>query len=69
LSGEDDLLISAGQLRSVIKEIHDRGADSISLPDLLDRLRVGPLARPASEYVGRILGEIDWSESGLGKRP
>jgi hypothetical protein len=46
-----ELTVISGQLRAVMNELHDRGTDEISLPDLLARLRVGPLQRPASEYV------------------
>lgn len=48
---EGDLTVSSGQLRAVMKELHDRDVSEILLVDLLDRLRVGPLQRPASEYV------------------
>jgi hypothetical protein len=49
LSGE--LAVTSGQLRAVLKELHDQDRPEIALVDLLDRLRVGPLQRPASEYV------------------
>jgi hypothetical protein len=35
----------------VIKELHDREISEISLGDLLERLRVGPLQQPASDLV------------------
>jgi hypothetical protein len=49
--GSQALTVSSGQLRAVMKELHDRDISEIALTDLLDRLRVGPLQRPASEYV------------------
>jgi hypothetical protein len=45
------LTLTPGQLRAVIKELRDRGRSEITLADLLDRLRVGPLQRPAREYI------------------
>jgi hypothetical protein len=44
-------MISSGQLRAVQKELHDRGVSEISLPDLLERLRVGPFQQPATDFV------------------
>lgn len=60
MSETAELLIHSGQLRAIQKELHDRGVDTINLRDLLEELRVGPLQRPASEYVGHIINEIPW---------